>query len=366
MLLAEEVVATGNPKQLDAAALQRLSGDLSPMCQEHIARACAAQAHLAQPIVEPKSVVDARAVMVAATAEAQRRADAEIQAVGEANAKCPSGSKDCEARCENGEPAFCLAWASWLVAAKPPRLVEAKTYFRKACDGGVRMGCALFNDADRRIQQAAAETEQWWERVEQAGDRLVRIPAGADHIADYGQGPAALTRMHRMVGVVTREAYCPARAEFIASTNEAEFSKRVTDHCATGAPPEGCGPDACVQRCRAAYAAPCPGGPPRRFVAPTIDNMAINRFKLASALEVEVHPTLSAHAMLLARQLEASQVTQYLCPARKTFLSQFSTAQLKKAALDHCQGDPPLGHGLSGAEVPLSSECQAILALPCP
>jgi hypothetical protein len=178
MLLAEEVVATGNPKQLDAAALQRLSGDLSPMCQEHIARACAAQAHLAQPIVEPKSVVDARAVMVAATAEAQRRADAEIQAVGEANAKCPSGSKDCEARCENGEPAFCLAWASWLVAAKPPRLVEAKTYFRKACDGGVRMGCALFNDADRRIQQAAAETEQWWERVEQAGDRLVRIPAG--------------------------------------------------------------------------------------------------------------------------------------------------------------------------------------------
>jgi hypothetical protein len=54
------------------------------------------------------------------------------------------------------------------------------------------------------------------------------------------------------------------------------------------------------------------------------------------------------------------------CPAKKAFIQSVSLAEFQRRSANHCQTAAPLGQGVSGAQVTLTSECTAVYAMPCP
>jgi hypothetical protein len=89
------------------------------------------------------------------------------------------------------------------------------------------------------------------------------------------------------------------------------------------------------------------------------------------------------NALPQMRAINAAIVTEKYCPAKKTFLSASSFAIRNAPArgraapstaaddfalrsANHCKSDPPMGNGLSGAQVTLTTECQQVYATPCP
>jgi hypothetical protein len=59
-------------------------------------------------------------------------------------------------------------------------------------------------------------------------------------------------------------------------------------------------------------------------------------------------------------------VRDQYCPAKKAFIQGVSLAEFQRRAAAHCQTSAPLGQGVSGAQVTLTSECTTIYAQPCP
>ena len=89
------------------------------------------------------------------------------------------------------------------------------------------------------------------------------------------------------------------------------------------------------------------------------------------------------NALPQMRAINAAIVTEKYCPAKKTFLAASSFAIRNAPArgraapstaaddfalrsANHCKSDPPMGNGLSGAQVPLNTECGQVYATPCP
>ncbi len=59
-------------------------------------------------------------------------------------------------------------------------------------------------------------------------------------------------------------------------------------------------------------------------------------------------------------------VRDQYCPAKKAFIQGVSLAEFQRRATAHCQTAAPVGQGISGAQVTLTSECTTVYAMPCP
>jgi hypothetical protein len=59
-------------------------------------------------------------------------------------------------------------------------------------------------------------------------------------------------------------------------------------------------------------------------------------------------------------------VRDQYCPAKKAFIHGVSLAEFQRRATAHCQTAAPLGQGVSGAQVTLTSECTTVYAISCP
>jgi len=384
--LAEEITRRGNTGSVDGAGLATLRSGLSRTCTSGIARACAADQNLGA-FLDAKE--GARQNVAAAADQLRKSADeerAKLEAdqalVVAATEACGANPATCQTRCDKGETPFCVVAATRMRNAKPPNLAEARSYFQKACDGGMQAGCRAALDIEQQVQGADSRANELWEQVQQAGDDI----AAKSHAVDWAlrvsptlQTQMAMARMRKVAAASVIEKYCPAKSEFITATSAAEFTKRAADHCANHAPTSNEGTVLTIQ-CRAAFAAGCPAATPRamppaedpvntspawRTVRDAGDRLAQNRHQIR--VRVDVNPT--PHNMQEAeayRRYEPRMMGEAYCPAKKDFISQFSADEFRKRAAAHCQGDPPTDEGLSGAQVPLPQDCRDVFALSCP
>jgi hypothetical protein len=185
--------------------------------------------------------------------------DAEVSALNDARKICDQNQAACRTRCDK-EPMYCLAVAGVLWDTKPRKLVDAKTFTQRACDGKVQTACVFIAEIDREIQQV----EGAWRQVVEIGDDLVQKHFVAEKASKMSNG----ARMQRQLATVQAinqaivvEKYCPTRKGFLQVASVAEFQKRAAAHCKDEAPTgQGLsGADVTLtNQCSAVYAIPCP------------------------------------------------------------------------------------------------------------
>ena len=210
------------------------------------------------------ALIEAKQI-ASANAERQEQLDAEAQPISDAGIACAAHEADCKARCEKGEPLFCLSWAVRLNNAKPPKFEEARAFFQKACDQHVHHACTSLPVVDKLIQDDANEKDKLWDSVKQSGDLLAGTRWDRAVLDRYSSGTKEYAGKVRDFVNYERalldEHYCPSRKQFIAKAGLAEFTKRTTAHCKDD-PPSGDaysgGQVPIPAQCRSAYATPCP------------------------------------------------------------------------------------------------------------
>jgi hypothetical protein len=201
--------------------------------------------------------------VAAARAERERKLEEEKQSVAAAVTECASNESACKTRCST-EPAFCMAWADRLQHTKPPKFTDAKTYFQKACDGGVQFGCTLAAEQEQWLQQAEATVNSLWSDVTQVGDDLVQKMFVVENVTKIAKTPRLRRDVQTMLKInatIAAGRYCPAKRAFIQGASAAEFQKRAATYCKdqtpTGLTPAGTEVKLTAE-CRAVYEQACP------------------------------------------------------------------------------------------------------------
>jgi hypothetical protein len=59
-------------------------------------------------------------------------------------------------------------------------------------------------------------------------------------------------------------------------------------------------------------------------------------------------------------------IAEQFCPAKKSFLLKSTEGDYSARAKQHCKDNPPVGAGLGGTQVTLTTECNGAFATTCP
>jgi hypothetical protein len=179
---------------------------------------------------EAQKVVDARA-------EKQRQMDAEMAAITEAMTACDSNPSACKSKCDvDKAPNSCFAMAVRLRNAR--KVVDARPYVVKACDGGVQNACVALPNIDKEIEQATAQVDGLWAEIVSAGDDLAQKYHQVSVAASLNTPRLrrAIPQMMTINRAIVSERYCPAKRAFLAVSNAADFQRRAVAHCRDQAP----------------------------------------------------------------------------------------------------------------------------------
>lgn len=95
------------------------------------------------------------------------------------------------------------------------------------------------------------------------------------------------------------------------------------------------------------------------------DDIAVKRFQVDFVRKYANSPHNRRGLINLTGFIEAT-VNEKYCPARRAFVANGGLSAFVKRATAHCKDEPPVGEGLSGAEVTLTAQCQTAFATPCP
>ena len=96
------------------------------------------------------------------------------------------------------------------------------------------------------------------------------------------------------------------------------------------------------------------------------DDLAVKRHMVTVAVKLYSDRPHMLEQVARMRSINDAIVTEKYCPTKKAFIVTSNAAEFRKRATAHCKDDPPVGRGLSGAEVPLPTECQGVYAISCP
>jgi hypothetical protein len=94
------------------------------------------------------------------------------------------------------------------------------------------------------------------------------------------------------------------------------------------------------------------------------DDLVQRKFVIEKVVRIATPRTRTNIPAMLT--VNTAIVTEKYCPARKEFVQATSTAEFQKRATAHCKDETPRGQGLSGADVLLSTQCQAVYSTGCP
>jgi hypothetical protein len=128
---------------------------------------------------------------------------------------------------------------------------------------GLLHACAEVAGLDDQIRDADV-TNRAWADARASGDDLAKTAYQqelATGTAESLAGAMALGQTSVYVPVIIDERYCPARAEFLARASEAEFERRVAEHCTVDPPTNDGIAGVAVpltEACKAAFAVACP------------------------------------------------------------------------------------------------------------
>jgi len=101
------------------------------------------------------------------------------------------------------------------------------------------------------------------------------------------------------------------------------------------------------------------------YVRSAGDDLTLKRHQTGIVATMANRPHLKVQVQQM-RAINDAIFKERYCPAKKDFLASASSGEFQHRAAAHCKDDPPTGTGLSGTEVTLTSECQAVYASPCP
>ncbi len=148
-----------------------------------------------------------------------------------------------------------------------------------------------------------------------------------------------------------------------AGGNAAAGRTALAKACDTGSMPNACatvrGMDAMLQQ-----------------AAAQVDGLWANLAEIADDLTQKVYAAEKlaqvanspsrVRALETLRTVNQATVKEQLCPAKRAFVQAAGVADLQRRAAAHCRDQAPSGQGLSGAVVPLNSQCSAVFATACP
>lgn len=95
------------------------------------------------------------------------------------------------------------------------------------------------------------------------------------------------------------------------------------------------------------------------------DDLARKRHQVAVVSQIANNPRM-IQSVRTMQTINAAIVVEKYCPAKKAFIQGVNAAEFQTRATKHCRDDAPTGQGLSGAEITLTADCNAVYATACP
>jgi hypothetical protein len=198
----------------------------------------------------------------AARDDEQAKSTREAALLKTARTECDANPTGCKAKCSAGEQPSCFAMGARLKEVK--KSSEAKPFLASACSGSIQEACSMVADIEKNAQERTEAIDSSWSEVEEAADNVAVKRHQIQMVRQIGRTPRdAITasKMETITAAIVREKFCPAKKEFFAASNAAEFSRRANAHCANQ-PPTANGLSGSqitlTALCQASFAAGCP------------------------------------------------------------------------------------------------------------
>lgn len=100
-------------------------------------------------------------------------------------------------------------------------------------------------------------------------------------------------------------------------------------------------------------------------VATVVDDIARKVFMTENAQKLAPTQPLLRRDLPTMVALNRKQVVEQYCPVKAEFMLHAGAVEFQKRSASHCKDDPPVGTGISGADVMLTTQCQAVFATAC-
>ncbi|MFO0740868.1 MAG: hypothetical protein U0270_33535 [Labilithrix sp.] len=93
------------------------------------------------------------------------------------------------------------------------------------------------------------------------------------------------------------------------------------------------------------------------------DDLTRKQFQLEMFSKIAAPHQQSKVAQM--RVIVSANATEKFCPTKKSFIAAAGQSEFNRRATSHCRDEPPQASGLSGAQVTLTTQCQAAFSTGC-
>jgi hypothetical protein len=351
---AEQIVAKGAVGRLSSDGYGVIHMHVSALCQDRIARACAADEALMA--ARAKTSDDRTGAGAAPTSSVTPAQAPDVRGDGAANAAFQARVSRLKAEADDAATFF------------GPSACRYGMNGDDVCPGAIgRSASAALGDLAKCGPRCAPQLGVW----------SVRLDAIRDEVAERKAAELEKTMLHDALdGCKADLAACQRECIHDAASNQCvalAVGIVAGDPHLVKSPDPGRGMDVLRKGCAAGNNAACnvskgiEAKNDKAWVAVEAvgDRLASTRYTLAMVLQLRPTPH-NQRDVETARRLEPGIIAEQYCPARAAFIEQAGVGEFRRRVAAHCKDAPPTAQGPTGAQVPIPQECSGVFALPCP